>query len=155
MDMARILVVDDDPLFAAMLAQDLLRSGHRPTAIDDAAAALKAIDTGTPFDAVITDIMMPGMDGIELIRALRARVPDLPIVALSSGGEHRYPNILSMARALGADRALYKPVSATVIVSTLRAVLGWGPATATIDGTAALDTPGEAARSCPTSQAQG
>jgi CheY-like chemotaxis protein len=131
--MARILNVDDDPLFAAMFRHTLLTEGHRPLLVDSAAKALAVLDAGLRVDLVVTDIMMPDMDGFELIRALRTRARGLPIVVLSSGGNRPMPNILSMARALGADRALYKPVSATVIASTIRQLL-LGPAEPILDG---------------------
>jgi CheY-like chemotaxis protein len=144
--MARILVVDDDPLCAAMLRQDLLREGHRPIVATSAVKALSILDHGVQVDVVVTDILMPEMDGIELIRALRDRDAGLPIIALSSGGVHPMRNILSMARALGADRALYKPVSAAVIDSTIRDLLRRPCDGITIDGTiASADRRGHAA----------
>jgi len=123
MKMARILIVEDDPLFAAILRQDLLGEGYRPLVATSAVDALRALDHGLRVDVIVTDIMMPEMDGIELIRALRQRHAGLPIIALSSGGVHSFHNILSIARVLGADRALYKPVSATVIGATIRDLL--------------------------------
>jgi CheY-like chemotaxis protein len=138
--MARILVVDDDPVFAAMLSFDLLRSGHRPMVARDARSALAALESNARIEVVVTDIMMPDMDGIELVRAIRARSLVLPIVALSSGGARLFPNVLSAARALGADRALYKPVSATIIGSTIRDLLKMGHGALAIDGTASVET---------------
>jgi len=132
--MARILIVDDDPLFGAMLGHTLRCEGHRPVVVGSAAEALTALDAGLQVDLVVTDILMPDMDGLELIRALRARGTGLPIVTLSSGGDWPLPNLLSMARALGADRALYKPVSATVIASIIRELLPGAPHSILIDG---------------------
>jgi CheY-like chemotaxis protein len=132
--MARILIVDDDPLFGAMLGHTLRREGHRPMVVDSAGIALAALDAGLQVDLVVTDILMPDMDGLELIKALRARGAGLPIVTLSSGGDRPLPNLLSMARALGADRALYKPVSATVIASIIRELLHGAPRPILIDG---------------------
>jgi len=135
--MAQILIVDDDPLCAAMLHHILMREGHRPLVVGGAGKAMAALDAGVRVDILVTDILMPDMDGFELIRALRAGNAGLPILALSSGGECSYPNILSMARALGADRALYKPVSATVILSTIRDLLHGRVNPISIDGTTA------------------
>jgi len=137
--MARILIVDDDSLFAAMLRHMLLLEGHRPVVLESASKAVSAIDAGLRVDLIVTDILMPDMDGIELILALRARHPELPVVALSSGGTRPMPNLLSMARALGADRALYKPVSPAVIGSTIRQLLHGSANPISIDGTIAGD----------------
>ena len=101
--------------------------GHHPCVVNSAAAALVALGSGSWFDVVLTDLMMPDMDGIELILAVRRLYPSLPIVALSSGGERRFLNILGMAHRLGADRVLQKPVSATEIDAAIRGLLDHRP----------------------------
>lgn len=58
---------------------------------------------------VITDIVMPEMDGIEALRALRAIDPDAVVIAMSGGGDDKYPNPLALARELGVVAALEKP----------------------------------------------
>jgi CheY-like chemotaxis protein len=144
--MTRILIVDDDPLFAAMLRQDLLGEGYRSLVTTSAVKALRALDHGLLIDVIVTDILMPEMDGIELIQALCQRHAGLPIIALSSGGEHSFRGILPIARVLGADRALYKPVSATVIGAIIRDLLHGPRDSLKIDGTIAdSDTHGHAA----------
>jgi DNA-binding response OmpR family regulator len=136
--MGRVLIVDDDPLCAAMTRQDLLREGHHPWVVDSAAAALGVLGSGSRFDVVVTDLMMPDMDGIELILAIRRLYPALPIIALSSGGERRFLNILGMAHRLGADRVLQKPASATEVGAAIRSLLDRHPGREIpIDGTRA------------------
>ncbi len=78
----RLLLAEDDLLLAATLVEFLRADGHIVTAAPDGAAALAASE-GLEFDVLLTDLRMPVMDGMALIRALRARRPDLPVVVMS------------------------------------------------------------------------
>jgi two-component system chemotaxis sensor kinase CheA len=82
----RILAVEDSGFFRQLLVPALSAAGYEVTAATGAQEALALRDSGEQFDAVISDIEMPGMDGFALVRALRAEGPwrDLPILALSS-----------------------------------------------------------------------
>lgn len=95
----QILVVDDEVGFARMLGRALRRLGHVPTLATHPRDAL-SLFADRAFDAVITDIDMPMMDGVALARSLRAQRADLPIAFCtgSSPGEQRY----SEAATLGA-----------------------------------------------------
>jgi CheY-like chemotaxis protein len=126
--MARILVVDDDKLFAAMMRHDLARKGHEPIVVDSAADALALLAANVRIDLVLTDIMMPDMDGIELIQALRVSHPTMPIIGVSSGGERYCPYIFTMARVLGADCVLHKPVDGQVVSGSIHRLLYENPA---------------------------
>ncbi len=121
--MARILVVDDDPLASAMMHEDLLREGHRPFTIRSAVGALEILAAGVAVDLVVTDVLMPEMDGIELIQALRISHPRLPIIAVSSGGDRYNPYIFTTARLLGADCVLHKPICRTAVSATIHRLL--------------------------------
>jgi CheY-like chemotaxis protein len=121
--MARILVVDDDPVFSAMMREDLLREGHCPLLAGSSAEALAMLAMDMRIDLVLTDIMMPDMDGIELIQALRVSYPVLPIIAVSSGGERYNPYIFTTARVLGADCVMHKPVCGTALNASIRRLL--------------------------------
>jgi len=106
--MATILVVDDDDGFRSMLRRTLQRAGHTVLEAADGSAALRALRDVTP-ELVITDIIMPGMEGIETIRAMRRSHPRLAIIAMSGGGRMKPNGYLEMAQAFGASRILSKP----------------------------------------------
>src|SRR5690606_30819090 len=78
----RIMIVDDDPNVLSPLESYLQKSGFAVRALEGAALALKAADDDSP-DLVISDIGMPGMDGIALCRELKKANPSLPIVLMS------------------------------------------------------------------------
>lgn len=108
--MARILVVDDDELVRAAVAAILRRTGHGVTLAADGEDALDVFRPGQ-FDLIITDIVMPRMEGIETLRALRCLEPGIRIIAMSeSGADHGF--YLKAAVALGADATLEKPLVA-------------------------------------------
>jgi len=78
----RLLLAEDDLLLAATLAEFLRDDGYHVTSANDGAQALAA-SRGLDFDVLLTDLRMPVMDGMALIRALRAERPDLPVVVMS------------------------------------------------------------------------
>lgn len=106
--MATILVVDDDEAFRSVLRRTLVRAGYDVLEAADGAAALKTL-SGARVELVITDIIMPNMEGIETIRALRRTYPHLGIVAMSGGGRMKPEGYLEGATAFGAARILRKP----------------------------------------------
>jgi len=115
-----VLLVEDDPALRDMLAKTLQRAGFTVvTAIHgvDALAQLRALSV----DIVVTDILMPEMDGFELIRTLRAKWPELPIVAMS--GIADTPNFRNLALKFGAKAALSKPVNRAHLVEVMRDVM--------------------------------
>lgn len=105
--MARILIVDDDPALRDSTAELLRLCGHEADAVANGAEAMEAVDRVAP-DAILTDLFMPVMDGIELILTLRRKIPNIRIIAMS-GQIHPKMDILRMARSLGADGVVSKP----------------------------------------------
>ncbi|MBQ1761752.1 MAG: response regulator, partial [Aquincola sp.] len=79
---ARILVVEDEPKMASLIGDYLRAEGHEPQWIADGREVLPAIEA-QPADLVLLDIMLPGMDGLAVCRALRER-SDVPIVMLTA-----------------------------------------------------------------------
>ncbi|MGY0835705.1 response regulator transcription factor [Azospirillum argentinense] len=114
--MARILVIDDVPAFTALLRMTLETQGHQVAEANDGLSGLSMLERES-FDLAIVDMMMPGLDGIELIRRLRARgashAPSViaPAVIAMSGGTDEFPAAfsLNLSAMHGADRVLYKP----------------------------------------------
>lgn len=79
----RILLVEDERPLCLLYEEELSREGYDVTAVTDADAALEALDKG-PFDLIVTDIRMPGKDGIELITHIMGRRRDIPIIINSA-----------------------------------------------------------------------
>ena len=111
----RILLVDDDPdatrLYRAMLANE----GHDVVTVDSGVDAVE-LAAGESFDLVITDFNMPGIKGDVTLSLLRARLPDLPVVVLTS---ETSPTVEKRARAAGASAFLRKPCAADVLTRTI------------------------------------
>jgi two-component system chemotaxis sensor kinase CheA len=82
---SRILIVEDSGFFRHMLAPTLSAAGYSVTAVAEATHALRLRDEGAMFDAIVSDIEMPGMDGLAFVRAVRKGGPwrQLPVIALS------------------------------------------------------------------------
>jgi CheY-like chemotaxis protein len=106
--MSRIVVVDDDLKVLRAVAAYLRGLGHDVRTATDGLEATAALSEA-PADLVVTDINMPGMDGIEIITSLRDAASDTPIIAMSGGGLFDGAMLLDSAEALGADRTLGKP----------------------------------------------
>jgi CheY-like chemotaxis protein len=117
---AAVLVVDDDEVMRDLLRRVLERSGFEVVTATDGREGVERF-RGRAVDVTITDMMMPVMDGIELIRALVAEQPSIRIIAVS--GVDDWDNYLKAARSLGAKAVLRKPVSSAELVNTVRRVL--------------------------------
>ncbi len=108
MQMAHILVVEDDDQMRKYLSIFLHNRGHCVLETADGHEAVRALREEA-FDLVITDIAMPGMDGLDLIREVRQRQPAAKVLAIS-GAAWDDPNLpLNLARHFGADSTLIKP----------------------------------------------
>jgi DNA-binding NtrC family response regulator len=108
--MKKILIVDDDVQFAEMMQKTLHALGHEPIMAATAKQALKLYDPLT-VDLVITDLIMPDMEGVELILALRRLNRQAKIIAMSGGGRNTPDTYLNVAHKLGALKTLAKPFS--------------------------------------------
>lgn len=131
--MLRILVVDDDALVLTTLTMTLEALGHLATAVSSAREANEQIQPGR-FDLVITDILMPEMDGLELIRAIRNRDAALRIIAVSGGGYRGTQDFLHFASVFGADAVLPKPFNAEALSQVIaQAMADKPPLTPSLD----------------------
>lgn len=122
----RILVVDDEDAVRRTIDRVLSVAGFNVTTVSDGNRALRALD-GDVFDLLILDIYMPDMDGIGLLRELRTRNDDTPVLAVSGGGDSRHSftseSALSVARAFGAE-VLAKPFTVDELLDAVQAALG-------------------------------
>ena len=121
--MARILIIDDDVDVRETLLRLLELDGHRITAPASSRDASAAIEAGD-YDLVVTDVIMPEMDGIEVVRLVRKVRPHCPILAISGGSVSMSSrSLLHMVGALGADATVKKPFSRVELQAAIEAVL--------------------------------
>jgi DNA-binding response OmpR family regulator len=104
-----ICIVDDDELVRAKLALDLKAMGFDTIEIEDS-REVRGILATQPVDTVVVDIVMPEKDGVELIAEIRKGWPHVRIVAVSAGGRVGPKLYLEIARQMGANACLSKPV---------------------------------------------
>src|ERR1700739_2279918 len=114
----RVLVVEDDSRLAEMLSEYLGQAGFRITVAAAGAAALR-LTAEAPYDAVVLDLMLPDMDGLDVCREIRTR-SDTPVLMLTARGD-AIDRIIGLE--LGADDYLPKPFEPRELLARLRAIL--------------------------------
>jgi DNA-binding response OmpR family regulator len=114
----RILVVEDEPMVAEVVERYLRRDGHAVRVVDNGVAALDAFEQFQP-DLIVLDVMLPGIDGLEVCRRLRAR-SHTPIIMLTARGEE-LDKLVGLE--LGADDYVTKPFSPRELAARVKAVL--------------------------------
>jgi CheY-like chemotaxis protein len=125
--MARILVLEDDGAIRSILKETLIAAGHDVLEAADGRAGFRVFGANR-VDLVITDMLMPDMDGAELVRTIRAYGAPVRIVAISGGSEAHDPaDLLTTAVRLGADAALPKPFRPGDLRELVDAVLALPP----------------------------
>lgn len=118
----RILVVDDDEHMLQSIERALSKAGYEVVVAANGKAALANL---TPeLAAVISDVHMPEMDGIELLLELRREIPELPIISITGGGIEGKHQVLKITRALGAVKTLPKPFSRAELLDAVEEVIG-------------------------------
>ena len=104
------LLADDDPLLREIAGEYLRGVGFVVTLAQDGLEALVAV-AAWRFDVIITDMVMPNLDGIELIAQLKTCAPDTPVLAISAGMSGTSPDlVLRAAKAVGAAEVMAKPL---------------------------------------------
>ena len=112
-----VMVIDDDDMFREEIREMLESTGLRVVEFSSGLEWVESLEALDP-DLVITDIQMPEMDGIEVVRHLRAHRPDIPVIAVSGGDSRGYVGNLEAAQLLGANYVMPKPVDAGLLVTT-------------------------------------
>lgn len=127
--MQNILVVDDDRTYRTIMARALSRAGFDVSQAASGTAVLERLQTKPPA-AVVTDIQMPDIDGLELIRTIRSTGHRIAIIAVSGGNPSL--DLLRAASLYGADAALRKPLDLARLVAVVQSLLtenpNWTPA---------------------------
>ena len=124
-----VLVIEDDrPLLLAM-ARAFTQAGAQVILAADGAEGLKRFMTSSP-DLVVTDIIMPEREGIETMLAIKAAHPEVPILAVSGGGQTPAREFLILAKGLGADAVLAKPFRAGQLLDAARLLIDLPPTNA-------------------------
>jgi YesN/AraC family two-component response regulator len=120
--MAKILIIDDDPAILIMLKKMLEKAGHTVEVTDNGLEGLEKIESWVP-DLLVTDIVMPEKEGLELIISIRKKRPALKIIAISGGGRFNYEGYLTSAKYFGADRTFQKPLNHKEFIQSVSEIL--------------------------------
>lgn len=108
--MARILVIDDEQDIRFLIEKFLVRDGHEVDLAENGKQAMKLIEVNN-YDLLITDVVMPEKDGIEVLNELQEHATRIKTIVISGGGARgKIENYLVMAKLLGADWVLPKPL---------------------------------------------
>ena len=116
---ARVLLVEDEDMVRRVAERALVRAGYRVVSASDGEDGLSAFDSSGPFDILISDVVMPGIDGPAMARALRKRAPDLPVLFMSGYAEGQLRDELELAAA----HFIAKPFSVREITDKVAAIL--------------------------------
>ena len=118
--MPRILIIDDDTAVRSTVCRMLERAGYETVEASDGRHGIKLLDG---IDLVITDLLMPDMDGVDLLGTIRKSGHDVPVIAMSGGGKVDSNSYLKVARALGAFATIAKPFDLEHLLATVRDAL--------------------------------
>lgn len=119
----RVLIVDDDPLVRGAIGACLRHKGYVVHEASDGRKALTFLSRRS-VELVIADILMPDLDGIELVMRMADRYPDIKILAISGEGQFGPGPFLTMAGHLGAHRTLAKPFDPAELIHVVTEIIG-------------------------------
>jgi DNA-binding NtrC family response regulator len=122
MAIASILVVDDEEDVRDVLQGILESADYRVTTAADGNEASKLL-AAEKFSIVLTDLLMPDRDGIEVVGELRKKYPTTPVIVMSGGGRMRHVEYLKMAKTFGAHAVLEKPFKSEQLLTTIASLL--------------------------------
>lgn len=121
--MAKFLLVDDNEELLEVQSAYLSVNKQTVVTARDGKEALIQLDGGN-FDIMVTDVIMPEMEGFETIMTVRKQFPDLPTIAVSGGGRVGATDYLAMAKSMGAKTALSKPIAPATLLREAHYLLG-------------------------------
>ncbi|MBT8340626.1 MAG: response regulator [Desulfatitalea sp.] len=121
--MGSILIIEDDEFVQNMLRQTFERAGYEVVTADNGSEGIKQYESRLnllePFNVVITDLIMPEMEGIETISKLRKNDPNVKVIAISGGGRNKPEDYLHLAEKLGATYTFTKPVDRDALLKSV------------------------------------
>jgi DNA-binding NtrC family response regulator len=120
--MARIIVIDDQEPIRRIVRRALEQEGHEVLDASEGEMGMQLLERHTA-DVVITDIFMPGQDGILTLRQVRKKFPAVKVIVISGGDSTGLLDLRHDAELLGAVKSLQKPFTAAELVQTVRDVL--------------------------------
>ena len=121
--MKKILVIDDEAPVRKMLNALLTSNGYDVIEAENGKKGLALFDEHSP-DLLITDIVMPESDGLEIITTLKRNKSDMAIIAISSGGKMANTKMyLTLASKLGVDKIFEKPVDNELLISAIKSLI--------------------------------
>jgi len=118
--MPRILIIDDDTAVRTTVRHVLERAGYETIEAGDGREGGRMLEG---VDLVITDLLMPEVDGVDLLGTIRREGRTMPVIAISGGGKVDSKSYLDVARALGAYAAIAKPFDLEHLLATVREAL--------------------------------
>jgi CheY-like chemotaxis protein len=121
--MARILVIEDDSMLRGMLQKMLEQNGHNVLVAGDGMEATRLYQAHSDIDLIVTDVLMPEKDGLEVIMEIRGKLPQVKIIAISGGGRISHTDYLIAARRLGAHTTLSKPFARQELMDAIDSLL--------------------------------
>jgi CheY-like chemotaxis protein len=121
--MSLILLIEDDSAVRQMLRLTLEQQGHTVVEAADGNEGV-ALAAEEDFDVILTDIIMPERDGLEVIMTIRRSNPQIKIIAMSGGGRVSAMDYLQIARSMGAVRILAKPFSNKQLNAAISEAIG-------------------------------
>lgn len=124
MDVANVIVADDEALLRWALVQRLVRDGHAVTEAADGAAALAALDVVEPPTVVLLDVKLPDMPGLVVLKEIRRRRPDVAVLMMTA---YWASEALAEARRLGVRDLLGKPLDLDRVAAAVLAAKERGP----------------------------
>lgn len=121
----QVLLIDDESEVRKVLSRMLQRAGHRVIEASNGLEGIACLRAGS-VDLVLTDIMMPAMNGIEFIKIARQLCPSLKVIAMSGGGRNSNTDHLQRASENGAIATLHKPFTSSDLQTLLEACCATG-----------------------------
>jgi len=118
----KVLIIDDDPIIRDLLTAAFDSAGYSTLSAENGRKGVGLLDSYAP-DLVVTDIVMPELEGIGAIMAIKRRPSPPKVIAISGASQVRGPNYLKWAQHLGADEVLAKPFRMAEILGVSRRIL--------------------------------